>query len=144
MRKALPLVLFLLVSLTPSASPQSAPGPVPPFIAAGMAAYRDEGLDAAMKIWLKNAPQGPSGSEKSNADLLIAAPQQYQYGRFRQFDVASVRQLSPSTRIYYLILNYDNGPVFARFIVYRTADHGWILNSYKFDINMDNIIPVTP
>jgi hypothetical protein len=144
MRKALPLVLFLLVSLTPSASPQSAPGPVPPFIAAGMAAYRDEGLDAAMKIWLKNAPQGSSGSEKSNADLLIAAPQQYQYGRFRQFDVASMRQLSPSTRIYYLILNYDNGPVFARFIVYRTADHGWILNSYKFDIDMDNIIPVTP
>ena len=144
MRKALPLVLFLLVSLTPSASPQSAPGPVPPFIAAGMAAYRDEGLDAAMKIWLKNIPQGYGAPETLNANLLNTVSEQLQYGKFRQFEVASVRQIAPSTRIYYLVLNYDNGPVYARFIVYRSADHGWILNSYKFDINMDNIIPATP
>lgn len=141
MRKALPLVLFLLVSLAPSASPQSAPGPVPPFIAAGMAAYRDEGTEAAMKIWLKNSP---SAGERINTSLLDQAPEQFQYGKFRHFDVTSVRQLSPSTMVYYLILNYDNGPLFARFIVYRTADHGWILNSYKFDINVDAIIPITP
>jgi hypothetical protein len=144
MRKAVPLVLFLLVSLIPSASPQSAPGPVPPFIAAGMAAYRDEGLEAAMKIWLKNTPQGFSEGDVSNANLLNLVSDQYRFGKFRQFEVASVRQIAPSTRIYYLVLNYDNGPVFARFIVYRTPDHGWILNSYKFDINMDAIIPVTP
>lgn len=141
MRKALLLVLFFLPAFAPFASPQSAPGPVPPFIVAGMNAYRDDGLDAAMKIWLKNTPQALIQSAQSNMGLLSQVPEGY--GRFRRFDVVSMRQLSPSTRVYYLILNYDEGPLFARFIVYRTADNGWILNSSKFDTSMDAILPVT-
>jgi hypothetical protein len=137
--------LLLLLLFLPPAKAQSNSGPVPPIIVASMNAYRDEGSEAAVKIllknslWMKENALDESGFETELVNQLNGFSTRY--GRFRRFDVAGVRQLSSSTVIYYLILDYDKAPVFARFILYRTIDAGWILNEYKLDSTMDNIIP---
>ena len=41
------------------------------------------------------------------------------------FEIISTRDLAPKTRILYLVLDYEKGPLFAKFVVYR-SDQGSI------------------
>jgi hypothetical protein len=121
----------------PDSNQKKAVGDIPPFIVAGMEAYKAKGADEAVKTWIKGSPIEGSKDALSQANALRQV--QDFYGAYQSFDVIGTRDLSTKTRILYLILDYDNGPLFAKFVVYHT-EKGWILTSFNFNTK-DETIP---
>jgi hypothetical protein len=145
MRKA-SLLLFIFVvvfgplrlgAAVPDSPHKQAPEDVPAVIVSGLDAYKIKGPDEAVKAWIKGSPIEGSKDALSQANSLRQV--QDFYGSYQSFDVIGTREMSPKTRILYLMMDYENGPLFAKFVVYRT-EHGWILTSFNFNTK-DDIIP---
>ncbi len=129
------LILFSVQAVLP-ASAQNRNAPVPPVITAGLEAYRNVGIDQAFRAWLRNSPL--------HWDPALAAPlhaAQEGYGTFESWDVIAARALSPTTQIVYLVLNYQDGPAFAKFVAYQTEQQGWVITNMKFSLDEDAILP---
>ncbi len=145
MRKAtLLLFAFAAVSgplrlgaLAPDSPPKHTVGDLPAVIVSGLDAYKSKGPDEAVKAWIKGSPIEGSKDALSQANSLRQV--QDFYGAYQSFDVVGTRELSPKTRILYLVMDYESGPLFAKFVVYRT-EHGWILTSFNFNTK-DEMIP---
>lgn len=115
-------------------------GDVPKIILSGFDAYKAEGADAALKAWVKGGPLDGSKEALSQANILRQI-QDY-YGTYKTFEVVRSRILSPTTRILYFVIDFEKGPLFAKFIAYRT-DQGWIITTFTFNTK-DDLIPVCP
>lgn len=124
-----------LAAQNPS-EPKAATAAIPPIITAGLDSYRSAGLDQALRAWLRNSPL--------HWTPAIAAPlhaAQEQYGNFVSWDVIDVRELSPTTQIVYLVLNYQQGPAFEKFVAYQAEQPGWVVTDLKFSLDADSILP---
>ncbi len=111
---------------------------LPTVIVYGLDAYRDKGPDEAVRAWIKGSPLEGSKDALSQSNNLRQV-QDY-YGAYRTFEVIGSRDISPRTRVLYLVLDYEKGPLFARFVVYR-SDDGWILTSFNFNTKQEAILP---
>lgn len=130
------LIAFFLSSSARAQKPGS--DEIPRVILAGMDAYKTDGPEAAIKAWLKGSPIEGSRDALSQANIMRQV-QDY-YGTFKAFELISSKSLSPSNRIFYLSLNYEKGPLFAKFLVYRSQD-SWIVVSFNFNTKEEVIIP---
>ena len=143
MRKPTFLILcsaFMFGHLTSAAAlpeQKHAVGDLPSVITAGLEAYKDKGPEEAVKTWIKGSPIEGSKEALSQANALRQI--QDFYGSYQAFEVIGTRDLSPRTRILYLVLDYDNGPLFAKFLVYKTGQT-WILTSFNFNTK-DEMLP---
>ena len=127
--------VFFLSAVIP-ASAQNSNTSLPPIITAGLDSYRNVGLDQAFRAWLRNSPL--------HWDPAMAKPlreAQEQYGTFESWDVVDVRALSPGTQIVYLVMNYQQGPMFAKFVVYQTEQQGWVVTNLKFSPDEEAVLP---
>lgn len=111
---------------------------VPKIIDSGFDAYKATGPDDAIKAWLKGSPIEGSKDAMSQANVLRTV-QEY-YGAYRSWDFVSTRNLTPSTRILYLVIDYEKGPLFGKFVIYH-ADPGWIVTSFTFNTNEASVFP---
>ncbi len=62
------------------------------------------------------------------------------YGTFKAFELIGSRTLSPCNRLFYFALNYGKGPLFAKFLVYRSQE-GWVVVNFNFNTKEDVIVP---
>ena len=120
------------VEIVDSADTQTADR-LPHIVASGLKAYVGGGADEAVSAWIRGSVIDGS----SQANLLHQI--QGLYGAYRTFDLIGVRQFGSRTQIVYLTLDYDKGPVFAKFVAYK-SDQGWILASLDFSTK-DDILP---
>jgi hypothetical protein len=109
---------------------------LPHIVASGLKAYKDGGPDEAVSAWIRGSVIDGS----SQANLLHQI--QGLYGAYRTFDIIGSRQLGSRTQVLYLTLDFDKGPLFAKFVVYKT-EQGWILASFNFNTK-DDILPDLP
>ena len=109
---------------------------LPHIVASGLKAYRDGGPDEAITAWIR----GSAVDGSSQANLLHQI--QADYGPYRTFDLIGTRQFGSRTQIVYLTLDFDKGPVFAKFVVYK-SEQGPILASFNFSTK-DDILPDLP
>jgi hypothetical protein len=142
-RKSYALVLSLLI-LGPfvwagPADPDA--DKVPKFIQSGMDAYKSEGPEAAIKAWIKGSALEGSKDALTQANGLRQIGDYY--GAYKAFEVISSRTISPSTRVFYLTLEFEKGPVFAKFVIYRVAED-WVLVSFNFNTKPELILPSCP
>jgi hypothetical protein len=114
---------------------------LPKVLAAGFDAYRAGGPEEALRVWLRNSPLEGT-QEIGKADQALHAAQA-QFGQWRTFDIISDHTISASTRVIYMTLDYDKGPLFAKFILYRT-EPGWIVTNLIFSPNDAEVLPVQP
>jgi hypothetical protein len=63
------------------------------------------------------------------------------YGTYQAFDIGETKDISPTTRVVYLVLDYEKGPLFARFMVYRAAGQAWTMTSFTFNTHVDAVLP---
>jgi len=138
--------LILLFGLSPLLSPAGAASTavievnndLPPVILAGIEAYKQKGPEEAVKTWLKGSSLEGNKDALSQANLLRQV-QDY-YGDYKSFNVLKTRDISPLTKILYLAINFDKGPLFAKFVVYR-SESGWILVSFNFNTKEELVLP---
>lgn len=114
---------------------------LPPVIVSGLQAYKDKGPDEAVRLWIKDSPIDGSKEALSQANSLRQI--QDFYGAYQSFEVISAYEIGHRTRIFYLTLNFENGPLFAKFVVYQ-SNHRWILTSFNFNTKAELILPPLP
>lgn len=103
-----------------------------------MDAYRNKGPEEAVKAWIKGSAIEGSKDALSQANVLRQI-QDY-YGAYQTFEMAGSRDISPRTKMFYLVLDFEKGPLFAQFIVYR-PDKEWILAYFNFNTKAEAIFP---
>lgn len=111
---------------------------IPAMLQAGFDAYKSQGADAAVKAWIKGSPLDDSKPALTQANNLHQIEDFY--GPYRSFEVMSQKELASTTRIIYIVLNYEKGPLFAKFLVFRT-EKGWVLTSFMFNTDDQKILP---
>jgi hypothetical protein len=114
---------------------------LPPVILSGLQAYKDKGPDEAVRIWIKDGPIDGSKEALSQGNNLRQV--QEFYGAYQLFEVVSAYEIGRRTRIFYLTLDFENGPVFAKFVVYQ-ANHRWVLTDFNFNTKEEMIFPPLP
>ena len=137
------LCLCLLASMSLSSGAQSvastqAGGKVPSIIMSGLTELQNHGPDDAEKAWYKGSRWETAGDDSAAKQLRWY---QEQDGQLQGFDVITVQDITPRTRVVYVALNYERGPEFAKFVVYRTGN-GWILLLLHFNISEETFEPL--
>jgi hypothetical protein len=126
------------VAQTSGSSQKQVGDEIPPFILSGLAAYKDKGPDEAMKAWIKGSPIDGSKEALSQANNLRQV--QDFYGAYQSFELIKVRDITPKTRVLYLVFDFEKGPLFVKFVTYR-SDEGWILAFLNFNTKEEAILP---
>lgn len=120
-------------------SVQKHPAPdIPAVIVSGLEAYKQKGPEEAVRILIKDGPLDGSKDALGQANILRQV-QDY-YGTYRNYEFISSREISTTTRVFYLILKYDKGPLFSKFVVYR-SDQGWIMTNFLFNTKEEAVFP---
>jgi hypothetical protein len=135
------LLVFLVLTFgrcVPAIAQTRSADDVPKIILAGLDAYKADGPEAALTAWIKGSPLDGSKDALSQANMLRQI-QDY-YGAYKSFDIIRARNLTPNVRVLYLVMNYDKGPLFTKFVVYQSAQ-GWILTNLNFNTKEELIIP---
>lgn len=112
---------------------------LPPVILSGLQAYKDKGPEEAVQTWIKDSPIDGSKDALNQANSLHQI--QNFYGAYQFFEVISTRGIGRRTRIVYLILDFEKGPVFAKFVVYK-SNQRWILTSFDFNTKEEAVFPM--
>jgi len=100
-------------------------------------AYKVDGPEAASKAWIKGSAFEGSKDALSQANVLRQI-QDY-YGSHESFEVISTHNLTKTTQIVYLAMNFQKGPVFAKFMAYHAAD-GWVSVTFTFNTKSEAIL----
>ena len=146
MRKQLFFLCFCALILAPSVSAAQTSGPVaseslPPIVVLGLEAYKTNGPEEAVRTWVKGSGIDGTKEALSQANALLQA--QEFYGSYRAFEIVSIKDLSPRTRVVYLVLDLEKGPLFAKFVVYRSGQ-AWILAYFNFSTKEELVFPSCP
>ena len=83
---------------------------------------------------------GIDGSKDALNQANVLRQVQDYYGAYQAFEVVSTKDLSPKTRVIYLVLDFEKGPLFAKFVVYR-SDQSWILAYFNFNTKEELVFP---
>jgi len=139
-----PLLLvlgFMLIAFgqcVPTVAQTRVSDDVPKIVLSGLEAYKAEGADAAIKAWIKGSSLDGSKDALSQANVLRQI--QDFYGSYKTFELIRARNLTPNIKIIYVALDYEKGPLFAKFVVYQT-EQVWILTTFTFNTKEELIIP---
>jgi hypothetical protein len=138
MRRTILLLCLCIVAPALSGFGQSTTPQIPHIISAGFDSYRMAGAGEAMRVWVHGGPlEGTPDAEKQEKILFAT---QGIYGPWRGFSVVATRDVSASTRIVYLTIDYEKGPLFAKFLMFHSQP-GWIVSSLVFDTEENDVLP---
>jgi hypothetical protein len=134
-------LLLCMIQPYASAVAQTRPAEdVPKIVLSGLAAYKSDGADAALKAWIKGSALDGSKDALSQANVLRQI--QDFYGAYESYDLILARNLSPKIRVIYIALDFEKGPLFAKFVVYQT-EQGWLITNFVFNTKEELILPPT-
>lgn len=135
------LSLVLVFAFLPQGHVAAAPGtePVlPAAISAGFDAYKSGGPHAAMSAWLKGSPLEGDKQAQSQAGMLVQI--ETYYGKYVGAAPLGTFEPSPGTTLTFTGLRFEKGPVFAKFLIFKTGDKEAIVQ-LKFHTDPDQILP---
>ncbi len=110
---------------------------VPDIIGRGMQAYAERGSLEALKIWFGLDNVTP---EQAEAQGQIFQQIEQRYGAYLSFSLIGVLDVTRSTKIVYLSMDFERGPAFFAFQCYRTAD-GWKVVALDYNLLARQIVP---
>lgn len=90
---------------------------VPRIVVDGLEKYQFSGAAVAVPVWLQFG--GPRIQERAAGYVDALREAEDYYGKFVGYHVVDSQKLTPATSVVYLVLNYERGPLFARFRVYE-------------------------
>ncbi len=106
---------------------------LPPVIAAGMDVYAIEGAESAVKTWVKGGPL--EGDPKVLNSVQAFDEVEKFYGRYEGYHLVSQRNLTPTSKLIYLQMDYEKGPLYVRFLCYLAGEK-WVVSG-RMVLNTD-------
>ncbi len=120
-------------------SPVFAEPNIPDIVLSGLNEYKINGADAALKAWIKGSPIDNSIEALSQANILRQV--ETMYGKYVGYNLVIVKDISASTKLVYITINYEKGPMFVQYIVYNTGK-GLVIPQFNFNTKLDSIMPL--
>ncbi len=121
-----------------SDSNQKSGEPLPRIITSGLQAYKEKGPEEAIKAWLKGSPL--EGSKEALGEANNLRTIEGYYGPFQGAELINTKSFAARTKVFRVVLDFDKGPVFGKFIVYRSGEN-WIVTAFDFNTKPDSILP---
>jgi len=130
-------LLIAPVALAQTSDPNNAPAALPPVISDGLTLYKTHAPDAVITAWTQGGPLEGNKDAYAQAGLMYQV--QNLYGVYQGYEVVVSQTLSQRTEVFYLVMHYEKGPLFAKFVVYKTRT-GWVVTSFNLS-KEDTILP---
>jgi hypothetical protein len=111
----------------------------PVVIKSGFSEYKSFGSKKAVKAWMKNGPNEISYDSLTLIDDLQQADRLY--GNYKNYEIIKTVVLSNSTNVIYVCINYELGPLFAKFIIYDIGGGEWVITRLDVHTNPEIIMP---
>ncbi len=112
---------------------------LPLVLTKGLDAYVLEGPEAAVREWIKGGPIESDPNAQKSAETFKEV--ESFYGKFKNAELIRVKKVTHSSRLYYLQMNYEKGPLFARFLCYRVGQ-AWIVSGrFVVDTDPSRVLP---
>jgi hypothetical protein len=105
----------------------------------GARAYLSDGASAAITAWLKGSALEGNPQATSQANTLRQIEDFY--GKAESYEVISESVVSPKTTLVLAVINYQKGPLFARFQTYKLTSGAWVATEFKFHTEAAQIFP---
>lgn len=138
MRLKMVVCTVLMHSLFLTASPIKAEEVVPKAVAAGFALYKTDGPEKALKAWIKDGPF--DGRKEALAPAEILTQIETFYGGYKGYQLLHSVSVGETVRLLYMLLNFEKGPGFACFTVYKT-EKDWVVSNLDFNIKAEILLP---
>ena len=120
------------------AAKADADGTLPSVIQSGLALYASGGAEVAVSAWEKAGPLERDRKAEDFADEFRLLEKSV--GHYRSFELIETKDLSKTSKIHYLSMNFDRGAIFASFQVYKTSKD-WVVQNMDFDTRPEMILP---
>ena len=131
-------IVFIGLAICAGSNANAQEGKIPAVITNGLKVYKENGPQAAIVEWLKGSPVEGQKNALSQSNILLQV--EAFYGSYKDVELINIKDVSSTTKIVYVQLNYENGPVFAYFVVYKKGD-SWIITSFQFHTEPSAILP---
>lgn len=112
---------------------------VPPVLKDGFAAYKNKGSTSAIKTWLKGSPLEGSTAALSQANILNQV--QDFYGKYSSYEILRVHPVDARTTMVLGVLDFEKGPLFYKFLLYKTKAGTWIVDFFMFNTEPEKVWP---
>ncbi len=127
------IVVCLLASL-----PAIAESELPSIVVSGLNEYKSKGPEAAVKAWIKGSAVETSVEALSQANTF--RQMETMFGAYIGYELIKMKEISKTSKMVFLSLNYEKGPLFAKFLSYRRGDK-WLMSSFTFNTQPEVILP---
>jgi len=111
---------------------------IPAIVISGLNAYKDGGPEVAIKSWVKGSAVENSVEAQSQASVFRQV--ETVYGKYIGYEFILSKRISKNTEMVYLVMNYEKGPVFASFLVYKNQGTE-IIAQLNFHTKPEAILP---
>ena len=105
----------------------------------GASAYLKDGATAAINVWLKGSALEGNTQATSQANTLRQIEDFY--GKPESYETISESTLSAKSKLVLFVINYQRGPLYARFQVFQLPSGKWVSTEFKFQTEAANIFP---
>jgi hypothetical protein len=131
-------VVLIVIGLAPVVT-FAQEGKIPDIIMSGLNVYKEKGPEAAVKEWIKGSPVEGQKNALSQANVLLQV--EAFYGTYKSVELINIKNVTSTAKMVYVQLNYENGPVFAYFVIYNKGDNNWIVTNFQFHTDPASILP---
>ncbi|GJQ57931.1 MAG: hypothetical protein D8M57_04180 [Candidatus Scalindua sp. AMX11] len=133
------ILILITVIITCSSTFAVQPGEsIPNIILTGLKIYKGN-PGAAMQVWLKGSPL--AGTEIAREQEKVLKETQNRYGRFLGYDLIEIAKLSESSQLVYIQMNFQDGPLFCKFLCYLKYENWIISGTLLFHPDPEEVIP---
>ncbi|MCX6903723.1 MAG: hypothetical protein NTW03_09655, partial [Verrucomicrobia bacterium] len=112
--------------------------PVPPLIQSGFTLWAKGGVEIALNLWEKGGLM--EGDNKVAVQSAYFKRLDRAIGNFKSFEVIEAKKIGQTSQIIYLVINFERGAVFGRFVFYRT-DKSWVVQNMDFSTRPEALMP---
>ena len=110
-----------------------------PVIEEGFKTLKETGVEAAWKTWAKGGPL--DGSKEIASQAAQFGQVGAYYGMYISHEYVFTKELGPRNKIVFVIMNLEKGPLFGRFLVFKTLEGKWVVPGFKFHSEPNQIWP---
>ena len=129
-------VLWLCGALPAQAADGAAT--LPAVLTSGFAAWTRGGASQALDTWQKGGLL--EGDRKVAVEVNYFSRVAPAIGAYKSADVLQAQTVSQFSQIIYLAMNFDRAVVYARFLLYHTAQD-WVVQNMDFNVKPEVVIP---
>lgn len=111
---------------------------VPKPLSKALSVYKQQGIQSFIAALVQGSPL--EGHDEMRKQILILEQIEKYYGTYQSVDILHVNPLSDSTRLVYFLINYSEGPVFGKLVIYKNGDRETI-TSFEFHTKAERVLP---